>query len=213
MKHLALIRQEYMKGALRKQDLNPNPFSQFGLWMEQAIGADVQEPTAMALSTVNERMQPSCRMVLLKAFNENGFQFFTNYESRKSKELAKNPNASLLFFWKELERQVRIEGLVKKMTEAESDEYFALRPRESQVGAWASPQSDRLQSRAELDSLWVARDLAFHDKAIPRPPHWGGFVLVPDYFEFWQGRESRLHDRFSWNKVVEGDWEIHRLAP
>jgi pyridoxamine 5'-phosphate oxidase len=202
-----------MKGSMRKQDLDQDPFRQFGLWMEQAINSEVQEPTAMALSTVGEGGHPSCRMVLLKAFDENGFQFYTNYESRKSKEIAKNPFASLLFFWKELERQVRIEGSVVKLPAVDSDEYFALRPRDSQVGAWASPQSEIIQSRAELDSLWVSRDLAFRDREIPRPPHWGGFVLQPSYFEFWQGRENRLHDRFAWQRAENDLWEICRLAP
>ncbi|MEI6577323.1 MAG: pyridoxamine 5'-phosphate oxidase [Bacteroidota bacterium] len=213
MKHIASIRMDYIKGVLHEADLDHNPFEQFAVWMDQALNSEVPEPTAMAVATAALSGRPSVRMALLKGFNNDGFQFFTNYYSRKAQELLANPQASLLFFWKELERQVRIEGSIVKLSEQESDAYFASRPRESQIGAWVSPQSQVIESRSVIESQMKARTLEFQENTVPRPQDWGGFLLIPDYFEFWQGRESRLHDRFAYNFIKNSSWNLCRLAP
>ncbi len=206
---LAALRKDYALKTLDQVDRDP--LKQFGLWMVEAIHAQVPEPTAMTLSTVGQDGRPSGRIVLLKGVDPRGFVFYTNYESRKGNDLAARPVASLTFLWKELERQVRIEGTVEKVTAEESDEYYRTRPLGSRIGAWASPQSAVLVSREWLEERW--KELAQeHGDNPPRPPHWGGYRVLPDYLEFWQGRTSRLHDRIIYRR--EGSaWKVSRLAP
>ncbi|MCE7072537.1 pyridoxamine 5'-phosphate oxidase [Dyadobacter sp. CY327] len=210
--NIAKLRQDYNLKGLDEQDLDPNPFTQFKLWFDEALSAGVVEPNAMVLSTVSDG-RPSARVVLLKDLDQAGFTFFTNYESKKAKEMESDPFVAVTFFWKELERQVRIEGKVEKTTNQESAEYFAVRPRGSQIGAWASTQSEHLASRAELEERTLLLEQKFEGAEVPRPPHWGGYRVIPHYFEFWQGRSSRLHDRLVYKKTDEGSWEIERLYP
>ncbi len=198
---------------LTRESLDPDPFTQFDAWFTEAAEV-VREPEAMCISTVDAEGNPDSRMVLLKGFGPEGFRFFTNYEGTKATQLAAHPAAALLFFWPDLERQIRIRGPVEKLTPAESDEYFATRGRGSRIGAWASPQSEVIpDSREELDRLNQEAAARFpEDEEIPRPEHWGGYRLSPVQFEFWQGRQARLHDRFRY--LPEGDgWRIERLAP
>ncbi len=197
---------------LDEKTIDRNPFNQFSAWIEDALKADIPEPTAMVLSTVSSQGRPSSRVVLLKNSSEKGFEFFTNYQSRKSIELKDNSYASLLFLWKELERQVRIEGKVERLTSAESDEYFITRPYESQISAWASPQSRVIPNRKTLKDWYEEFEEIFKNKPPSRPPYWGGFRLEPELFEFWQGRENRLHDRIEYKKEDIG-WIMQRLAP
>ena len=207
---LSDLRQSYEKGVLLETEAAASPFEQFQRWFDQAVAAQVPEPNAMTLATVSASGQPSARTVLIKGADERGFTFFTNYASRKGEDLAANPRAALLFFWQPLERQVRIEGRMEQVSAEESDRYFHSRPPGSRIGAWASEQS-RPATREELE----ARQREFHDRygdQPPRPPHWGGYRLVPDYFEFWQGRPSRLHDRLRYLPDGQG-WKIDRLAP
>ncbi len=187
--------------------------SQFQQWFDAALLAGVAEPNAMHLSTVDSTGRPAGRIVLLKDLSENGFVFYSNYDSRKGYDLAAHPVAALTFFWPELERQIRIEGRVERVSAAESDVYFASRPRGSQLGAWVSPQSQVINSRAVLDDRQQDLAAQFTDQPIPRPVHWGGFRVVPDRVEFWQGRPSRLHDRISYRLTETGTWLIERLAP
>ncbi len=211
---LADLRAEYTRAALDVGDVLASPFDQFARWFEEAAGAGVHEPSAMTLATVGADGRPAARIVLLKGVDPSGFVFYTNYTSRKGRELAERPAAALLFFWPELERQVRIEGVVARVGAGESDAYFATRPRLAQIGAWASPQSQVIADRAWLDASF-ARVGARHpapDEQVPRPPHWGGYRLSPDVLEFWQGRASRLHDRIAYCREGEG-WRIVRLAP
>ena len=214
MPSLADIRQEYTASGLTEADLDPNPFAQFAHWFDQAMNADVPEPTGMTLATVNNAGQPSARVVLLKGFDEHGFLFFTNYEGRKGEDLAAHPNASLSFWWSQLQRQVRIEGRVEKVSAAESDEYFASRPLGSKIGAWASEQSRVIAGREELEERVREIEARFAGGEIPRPPFWGGYRLRPAMIEFWQGRPSRLHDRlrYRWQQE-QGAWVIERLSP
>ncbi len=205
----AHMRQNYDAGVLDEADADP--FRQFAEWFEAALAADLMEPNAMTLSTVDAAGRPASRMVLLKGVDERGFVFFTNYDSRKGLDLAANPMAALLFWWDRLHRQVRIEGRAERIAEAESDNYFNSRPYGSRIGAAASPQSRVIGSRAELEARFKALEAA-HPENLPRPSHWGGFRIVPDHFEFWQGRESRLHDRLVYRPVA-GGWRIERLAP
>jgi pyridoxamine 5'-phosphate oxidase len=189
-----------------------DPFRQFERWYAEAVATGMKLPEAMALATATRKGAPSVRMVLLRGLTKRGFAFFTNYESRKSKELAQNPRASLLFYWSPLDRQVRIDGTVQKLTRRESDQYFQSRPRESQLAAWASAQSRQIPDRASLEAEFERARARFEGKEIPCPPFWGGFRLVPTEIEFWQGREHRLHDRHCYMKQRRG-WKIVRLAP
>lgn len=208
---VADIRQKYEKFELLEASLADTPLQQFTLWFNEALQAQVPEPNAMTLATTTAAGRPSARIVLLKGYDERGFVFFTNYQSRKGQELANNPYASLLFFWPALERQVRLEGTIEKVSAAESDEYFHSRPLGSRIGAWVSPQSQPI-THAELE----ARALALTESLGPdpvRPEHWGGYRLKPDYIEFWQGRPSRLHDRLTYKLGTDGSWSLQRLAP
>ena len=207
-------RKEYEQAALDEAGIDRDPIRQFAAWYDAAVVAGVPEPEAMTLSTATPDGHPSARIVLLRGFDERGFCFFTNYASRKGRELAANPHAALTFHWADLERQVRIEGRVEQTTAAESDAYFRSRPSTSRIGAWSSPQSEVIADRAALEELF-ARFRAEHpdDAAIPRPSHWGGYRLVPERIEFWQGRPSRLHDRLRFRRDASRGWMFERLAP
>lgn len=204
-------RSEYGQRSLDVSDLSPDPIDQLRLWLDEAIAANVVEPSAMCLSTVGPLNRPSARMVLLRGLSERGLTFFTNYESRKGSELDLNPWACATFWWGGLERQVRIEGRISMLSAEESDAYFAARPRQSQLASAASPQSQAVANREELEGL-VAQLAAQYPADVPRPEHWGGYVLTPDQFEFWQGRSARLHDRLAYLREDDA-WRIARLAP
>jgi pyridoxamine 5'-phosphate oxidase len=210
---IADLRQEYMFRGLDESDLDPDPFVQFRSWFDQAVAAQVPEPNAMTLATAGADCRPSARLVLLKGFDASGFVFYTNYESRKARELAANPWAALVFFWPQLARQVRIEGRVEPVAPHESDAYFHSRPRGSQLGAWASHQSQVISSRAVLDQRMQELTAAYQARPVPRPPYWGGYRLAPTLVEFWQGRPNRLHDRLRYRRLEDGGWLIERLAP
>ena len=213
MTNLHDFRKDYRLDTLSRNDVSKNPFIQFEKWMKEAISSEiVAEPNAMTLVTATRDGKPSARVVLLKSFNEKGFVFYTNYESRKAIELIENPHSSIVFDWHVMERQVRIEGIAKKVSEEESDKYFFSRPRDSQLGAWVSPQSTFIDGREELDARQIKIETEFKDKSITRPPHWGGFVLQAHTIEFWQGRQSRLHDRVIYIKTGD-EWILRRLAP
>jgi pyridoxamine 5'-phosphate oxidase len=206
------IRREYFNAKLDESTMDPNPMIQFQKWLDEAIKSDETEPTAMVLSTVSTDGKPSSRVVLLKETGRYNLIFFTNYTSRKGRELAANPHASALFFWPDLQRQVRIEGKVEKSSSLDSDQYFASRPEASQLASWASSQSEIIESRDKLEEAFKQETLRFAKDPVSRPPHWGGFQLIPDNYEFWQGRENRLHDRLKY--IKNGDeWAIVRLAP
>lgn len=211
-KSIADIRKDYSLHALNETDIAKNAMEQFSRWWDDAVNSEIFEVNAMTLSTATKDGKPSARIVLLKGFDEKGFVFFTNYESQKGQELAENPYAALTFFWKEIERQVRIEGAVGKVDATESDAYFASRPEGSRIGAWASPQSKIIESRVLLDNNVKHYTKEFQN-SIPRPPHWGGYRVMPLKIEFWQGRSNRLHDRIQYTKTAEGSWKAERLAP
>jgi len=211
MDDIAKIRTDYKKGALDETHADTDPVAQFARWWEEALGAQLPEPNAMTLATADAQGAPTARIVLLKGFDARGFVFYTNYDSRKGRELAANPRASLLFFWAELERQVRIDGTVSKVSAEESDEYFGSRPLASRIGAWASPQSEPIPGKAWL--LARAAEMGLKHGPMPRrPPHWGGYRVAPQAVEFWQGRPSRLHDRLLYRREADG-WQRQRLAP
>lgn len=207
------LRQHVMATGLRHDELEPNPFKQFESWYQQTIETGIYEPGAMTLATVDEQGQPWQRIVLLKLFDEKGFVFFTNYESRKARQMAQNPNVSLLFPWHSMGRQVKITGETEKISTAESLKYFATRPRGSQLGAWASSQSQVIKSRSVLDSMYESMKQKFLNNEVPLPSFWGGYRVKPKSFEFWQARDSRLHDRFMYRKNENNEWYSERLAP
>jgi pyridoxamine 5'-phosphate oxidase len=209
---LADLRREYMGHGLSEADVDADPIRQFGVWFEEAAAAGLLEPNAMTLATATAEGRPSARMVLLKEVDASGFVFYTNYEGRKSRELAENPWAALVFFWADLSRQVRIEGRVERVTPQESDAYFAIRPPGSQISAWASQQSVVIPGREMLERRVEELEAEYANRLVPRPPFWGGFRVVPEVIEFWQGRPSRLHDRLRYTRRDEG-WAIERLSP
>ena len=206
------FRHEYIGGGLRRANLAPDPVQQFHNWFEAAIKAGIHDANAMTLATC-DGARPASRVVLLKDFDERGFVFFTNYASGKGRQLEKNPNASLLMYWMEVERQIRIEGKVEKTSRQESEEYFRTRPFGAQIGAWASHQSEVIDARRVLNARLEEMKQRFADGAVPLPPHWGGYRLKPDRMEFWQGRPDRLHDRFRYTLQSDGSWLIERLSP
>jgi pyridoxamine 5'-phosphate oxidase len=212
---IAALRKEYTLAELSEKDVDASPIVQFNQWFGEALNAGLAEPNAMTVATVDASGRPSARIVLIKGVDARGFVFYTNYLSKKGHDLAAHPQAALLFYWAELERQVRIEGTIEKVSEQESDAYYLSRPLGSRLGAWASPQSQEVQGRGELEEL-LGQVQAKHGDDPQRPPHWGGYRLVPDYFEFWQGRASRLHDRIAYRRQAnggEGEWVRSRLAP
>ncbi len=210
---IADLRKDYTLQGLSETDANPNPFIQFQIWFQQALAAQLPEPNAMTIATATPDGKPTARMVLLKDFDERGFVFFTNYNSQKGQQIAKNPQAALVFWWAELERQVRITGRVEKVSEQESDEYFQSRPFNSRLGAWASHQSEVIGSREELEQRFQQLQAKYKNQEVPRPPYWGGFRVIPSEIEFWQGRPSRLHDRLLYIRLQDGSWKIQRLSP
>lgn len=212
MSLLSEMRENYMHGGLSETDAGDDPFQLFQSWFDAALAANLPEPNAMTLATVGEDHKPSARAVLLKVLDERGFTFFTNYDSRKGRELEMNPFAALVFLWQQLERQVRIEGIVEKVTAKESDDYFVNRPLGSRLGAWASRQSDVISGRDYLEAQHAALMAKYPDGNVPRPDFWGGYRLIPDMIEFWQGRPSRLHDRIRFRKSP-GGWIKERLSP
>lgn len=210
---IAALRQDYKRATLDEQDVAAAPVPQFERWWQDAVQSELEEPNAMTLATSTADGKPSARIVLLKSFDENGFIFFTNYDSRKGRELAENPRVTLLFFWKELERQVRIEGTVSKTDAAVNDEYFYSRPTGSQIGAIASPQSQVIAGRAMLERKVLELERVFAESGPQRPENWGGYLVKPKVMEFWQGRSSRLHDRLWYVLQEDNSWKIERLAP
>jgi len=209
---IAELRKDYRQQSLSELEVETKPIEQFEKWWDEAVKSQAEEVNAMTLATCNNKGYPSARIVLLKGFSEKGFIFFTNYESKKGMELKENPYACLVFFWKELERQVRIEGVVQKISEAESDEYFLLRPEGSRISAWSSSQSSIIKDRNILEKNVEHYREAFANGNIPRPPFWGGYIVKPTSVEFWQGRPNRLHDRLLYTQTGTG-WKIERLAP
>lgn len=209
---LANLRGEKYKNQLVESKIDHSPFNQFNLWMKEALDAKIIHANAMTLATVNKKGVPSARTILLKELDDSGFVFYTNYESEKAQELNENPNASLVFYWKEFERQIRITGITEKITIEESETYFKSRPLESKLGAWASKQSEEIPNRDYLVNKYNEVKEKFKGTEIPLPPFWGGYRLLPNIFEFWQGREMRLHDRIKYEKVENG-WRILRLSP
>ncbi len=212
MKWLYQLRRDYGSFELSKKDLNKNPIKEFEKWFKRAVKTEQYEPNAMAMATSSSNGRPSVRYVLLKNFDPNGFVFYTHYESRKSEEINENPYGSFVFFWPVLQQQIRVEGRIVKLSNEESDKYFDNRPQGSKIGAWASPQSKPIHSREYLENIKNDFELKYKDNSIPRPDYWGGYRIIPNRVEFWQGRKNRLHDRFEY--LVDGsEWKIQRLAP
>ncbi|MEO6819558.1 MAG: pyridoxamine 5'-phosphate oxidase [Ginsengibacter sp.] len=209
---IASIRKTYKLQSLLESDAQPNPIKQFEKWWQQAIDSKIEEPNAMILATTTSDGKPSARTVLLKNFTNEGFVFFSNYQSHKAAQIEENPFVALLFFWKEMERQVRVEGSIHKVSAEESDIYFASRPRESQIGAWSSPQSEEIENREFLQQNVIKYNTQFNSENIPRPEFWGGYIVVPSMIEYWQGRPGRLHDRLQYTST-NNEWIIKRLAP
>ena len=212
MKNIQDLRKDYTLASLTSETIDKDAIKQFKVWFQEALDAKVEEPNAMILSTIKKNGMPSARVVLIKGIQEDGFEFFTNYQSNKAKEIADNAKASLLFFWPALERQIRIEGTVEKCSSERSDEYFESRPEGSKLGAWSSPQSQIIESRALLENMVEETNKKFKEQEINRPYFWGGYLVKPTSIEFWQGRASRLHDRLLYTKEQE-KWKIERLAP
>lgn len=230
---IADLRKDYALGSLDRADLATSPFSQFATWFDQARGAgrirkffvtvykamlllagkEVPDINAMVLATASKDGRTSARVVLLKGMDDRGFVFYTNYHSRKGRDLEDNPQAALVFYWSNLERQVCVRGTIQKLPEAESDQYFNSRPRGSRIGAWASNQTQRVRNRQQLEQQWDYFEKKFPGSAVPRPPHWGGYLLIPTEMEFWQGRPSRMHDRFQYCRQSDGTWALDRLSP
>lgn len=210
---IADIRKDYMLHSLNEADVAANPINQFTTWWDDAVRSEIEEVNAMTLATVTAEGFPSARIVLLKGYTEEGFVFFTNYQSHKGQELAQNPRASLVFFWKALERQVRIEGLAEKISAADSEAYFQSRPVGSRIGAWASPQSTVIPNREAIENNVFELEKKYGNGPVPRPEHWGGYMVKPVSIEFWQGRSSRLHDRILYTAQKDLQWKIERLAP
>ena len=213
MDRVARLRREYTRAGLEESDADPNPIEQFRRWFDEALAASLHEPTAMTLATATPDGRPSARVVLLKGFDERGFVFYTNYEGRKSKELEANPCCALVFYWGELERQVRVEGRAGSIPDGQSDAYFAVRPRGSQLGAWASEQSRPVRDRGALEQSMRELEVEYEGREVPRPPFWGGYRVEPETIEFWQGRENRLHDRLRYRRLRDGGWRRERLQP
>jgi pyridoxamine 5'-phosphate oxidase len=212
MNNIADLRKDYTQAGLLEQEANPHPIGQFQQWFDQAIAANILEPNAMTLATVTPEGKPTARIVLLKGFDQQGFVFYTNYDSQKGKELQQSPYAALVFLWGDLERQVRIEGRVELIDPQAATAYFHSRPIGSQLGAWASAQSSVIPNREVLEQRMAELAQEYQDREIPKPPYWGGFRVVPTEIEFWQGRPSRLHDRLRY-QLIDGNWRIDRLAP
>ncbi len=212
LSNIAEIRKDYKLRSLLEKDVDNNAIKQFDNWWHDAIKSNVEEPNAMTLATCTKSGKPSARVVLLKGFTNEGFIFFTNYKSKKGEQLDENANAALVFFWKELERQVRIEGTAKKLSDKESDEYFIMRPEQSRISAWSSPQSQVVKNRKVLEDNFDKYQQQFTDGAVVRPQHWGGYIIAPETIEYWQGRQNRLHDRLLYT-LADSKWKIERLAP
>lgn len=210
---IARIRREYSKNALNKNTVEKNPIAQFNKWFEEALNSGIEDANAMTLATATKDGRPSARIVLIKELNSQGFVFYTNYQSRKGLEIDQNPFGCINFYWKELERQVRADGYIEKISREKSDEYFKTRPRGSQIGAWTSPQSNKIANREIMEERFRRLEEKYKDKEIPRPAQWGGYVLIPDMMEFWQGRPNRLHDRILYTIQKDGNWMIDRISP